>query len=326
VVEIVSPEDQGWYDPSTGQVIFQDHRVYYQYNITDIPEPFIQEEGKIYWLELCMDVADPEMTRWGWKSSEDHWNDDAVWRGEIWRELFEPSEPMWDDFWAQVDFDYVFGGGSGFDDGFWFYYENTGWWNQWFYDGVFDPERFKVVTIMLDIDPYIPGWIEIALNYSTPWWSELGRPYPPIPPLTPPEEELYIERVTLLEGDIFELMGHHELGYVIQEYNPEWVSIDIRTDGTAAGFIVGEIVHDCVQSLDLAFVITGGCPGDIDGDGETGQADLGILLSCWGCCVGDSCWDQGSPPCSAADLDGDGCVGQGDLGILLADWGCGTGP
>jgi len=54
------------------------------------------------------------------------------------------------------------------------------------------------------------------------------------------------------------------------------------------------------------------CPGDLDGDGTTGQSDLGILLADWGCagdCVGD--------------LNGDGTTGQPDLGILLADWGCG---
>jgi hypothetical protein len=55
------------------------------------------------------------------------------------------------------------------------------------------------------------------------------------------------------------------------------------------------------------------CVGDLDGDDDTDQGDLGILLADWGCtadCVGD--------------LDGDDDSDQGDLGILLADWGCGT--
>ncbi len=59
--------------------------------------------------------------------------------------------------------------------------------------------------------------------------------------------------------------------------------------------------------------VEAGCAGDLDGDGDTDQADLGILLADWGCtggCVGD--------------LDGDGDTDQGDLGVLLADWGCGT--
>jgi hypothetical protein len=58
------------------------------------------------------------------------------------------------------------------------------------------------------------------------------------------------------------------------------------------------------------------CAGDLDGDGDTDQADLGILLADWGC-TGGSC---------PGDLDGDGSTNQIDLGILLADWDCGVGP
>ena len=55
------------------------------------------------------------------------------------------------------------------------------------------------------------------------------------------------------------------------------------------------------------------CVGDINGDGVTDQADLGVLLMSYGV-------DEGG------DLDGDGDTDQSDLGILLADWGCGLGP
>jgi hypothetical protein len=51
----------------------------------------------------------------------------------------------------------------------------------------------------------------------------------------------------------------------------------------------------------------GGLPGDLDGDGVVGPADLALLLSGWG----------GS---GAGDLDGDGTVGPGDLTSLLAAW------
>jgi hypothetical protein len=52
------------------------------------------------------------------------------------------------------------------------------------------------------------------------------------------------------------------------------------------------------------------CPGDLDGDDDTDQADLGVLLAAYGNDAG-------------GDLDGDGDTDQGDLGILLADYGCG---
>jgi len=54
------------------------------------------------------------------------------------------------------------------------------------------------------------------------------------------------------------------------------------------------------------------CTGDLDGDGDTDQADLGILLADWGCTGGDC----------PGDLNADGNTDQADLGILLADWGC----
>jgi hypothetical protein len=53
------------------------------------------------------------------------------------------------------------------------------------------------------------------------------------------------------------------------------------------------------------------CPTDLaDPSGETGFADLLVVLSTWGACVG-----------CPADLDADGVVGFADLLILLAEWG-----
>jgi hypothetical protein len=69
---------------------------------------------------------------------------------------------------------------------------------------------------------------------------------------------------------------------------------------------------------DMAFTLegtpAGGCAGDLDGDGDTDQSDLGILLANWGC-------DDPVNGC-AGDLDGDDDTDESDLGILLADWGC----
>jgi agmatine deiminase len=84
------------------------------------------------------------------------------------------------------------------------------------------------------------------------------------------------------------------------------------------------VVHDGdgnsgSDESDSDFTINGTppeCPGDLDGDNDTDQADLGILLADWGCTGGDC----------AGDLDDDGDTDQGDLGILLADWGCGLAP
>jgi hypothetical protein len=86
--------DEGWYDPNTGEVLANDHQAYAKYSIYLLQnEWFEQSEGTIYWLTVSARVADTINTRWGWKSSTDHWNDDAVW-GESptldWIDLYEP--------------------------------------------------------------------------------------------------------------------------------------------------------------------------------------------------------------------------------------------
>jgi hypothetical protein len=93
---IISPTPEGWYDPSTGEVIFDDHQEYFQYDVcfdsTD-QDLFVQNSGTIYWLVISANVADPQGTTWGWKSTEDHWNDDGVWAywGEWnWIDMWEP--------------------------------------------------------------------------------------------------------------------------------------------------------------------------------------------------------------------------------------------
>jgi hypothetical protein len=49
------------------------------------------------------------------------------------------------------------------------------------------------------------------------------------------------------------------------------------------------------------------CPGDLNGDGEAGAADLATLLSAWG-----------TP---AADLTDDGETNAADIAVLLSNWG-----
>ena len=62
-------------------------------------------------------------------------------------------------------------------------------------------------------------------------------------------------------------------------------------------------------TVSLSATISGGRPGDLNGDGVVNGADLGVLLSLWG--------SAGGP----GDLNGDGIVNGADLGVLLANWG-----
>lgn len=80
----VTPEDpgmQGWYDPASGIWEYPDHQMYYRYDITNIPQPFCQDSGTIYWLNVMAigPMAWPDPPLWGWKTSRVHYEDDAVW-------------------------------------------------------------------------------------------------------------------------------------------------------------------------------------------------------------------------------------------------------
>lgn len=91
--------DQGWFDPVSGEFIVNDHDSYFQINLSDFADPFVQREGEIYWLGISLDVTHPD----GWKTADlsaypapytgSHYEDDAVFRdgNGIWHELFDPA-------------------------------------------------------------------------------------------------------------------------------------------------------------------------------------------------------------------------------------------
>ena len=89
-----------------------------------------------------------------------------------------------------------------------------------------------------------------------------------------------------------------------------------------APYSPGPDLTDPEDRWNLAFMFKGtaggGCPGDIDGDGDTDLSDLAALLASYNKCVGD---DGYNPD---ADFDGSDCVDLSDLASLLADYGCGT--
>lgn len=102
--------DQGWIDfqnPAPGEeghpgFIPNNHQEYYQINIDDIPNPFQQTEGEIYWIGIHIGVDISQGPREiGWKTTLDHWNDDGVYwwtfpdqippENPDWREMVDPS-------------------------------------------------------------------------------------------------------------------------------------------------------------------------------------------------------------------------------------------
>ena len=119
------------------------------------------------------------------------------------------------------------------------------------------------------------------------------------------------DAVGLCENTTYEIWGGSN-----DDYHQTTDTID--NPGYDWDFALHTIRGGMAGLINLAGLIPPECPGDVDGDGDTDQSDLGILLADWGC-------DDPVNGC-AGDLDGDDKTDQVDLGILLADWGCGTGP
>lgn len=154
-------------------------------------------------------------------------------------------------------------GWNGNQEGPWFPYaqsvaitDDTGnlenlprFWNQWFYDGVYDPTRYKIVDITFNyrrVNVNYAGWVGIWVNWSTPQWSALGMDRPPLSDFGP-NGEPYLGRDMV---DQLRIGENPEYLYGLARYrlkipyNPEWVSIDVR--GYNASISNGILIHECV--------------------------------------------------------------------------------
>lgn len=95
---------EGWLDPPDAY-LFPGDSVCWQYNFLIDPADAFYQEGTpdvpiVYWLVVRAWPQDPQAL-FGWKTSLDHWNDDAVWDigNELprqWQELrYPPQHPMY---------------------------------------------------------------------------------------------------------------------------------------------------------------------------------------------------------------------------------------
>ena len=79
------PGDEGWDLPTPNPIpgsinpdcVMVDHIWYWQLNITDIEDPFLQKEGEIYWLDLQV-LGAPTDHLVGWKTTPGIYEDAAV--------------------------------------------------------------------------------------------------------------------------------------------------------------------------------------------------------------------------------------------------------
>ncbi len=136
--------------------------------------------------------------------------------------------------------DYVTGQGDGYGGGTWYYYPASGWWRQWFYNEPYDPDRegYLYYRVFITANDYSRSVsFDVRFNWATPEWSKLGYNRPPLPGDAPTEsdESKYMDGEELQALDSVFLGNPSSPGSVepqksctIYQYNPDWVSIDIR--------------------------------------------------------------------------------------------------
>ncbi len=96
-VEPWNTEYEDWYCPCSVPPIYlkANHLMCWKYNFYLKPGEFHQEPGTIYWLNVQAHPNDP-CAVFGWKTSVDHWMDDAVWgvgeepQIDVWTEMLYP--------------------------------------------------------------------------------------------------------------------------------------------------------------------------------------------------------------------------------------------
>lgn len=159
------------------------------------------------------------------------------------------------------------GYGTGYDDGSGPWYEypqglDPSWWNQWYYDHPPDDTRWKIIDYLFFISPEVgvPGdyYVEIALN-----WSTLDYEVGPngIPPMAGQEQFIVREVIfaDFLTSDL-ELTDT----FVVSEFNPEWVSVDVRVRpdihvNPGMLIIEGDLCHQCVpEPMTVGLLAVGG--------------------------------------------------------------------
>ncbi len=175
----------------------------------------------------------------------------------------DPSGKRCDTFNGTIVTGEVIGGGSGWNDGDWLTYPqgpDEPWINQWFYNDPLDENRQKDISWIIDLIPADvsqPGdMVEVAINWTNENYQGEG----------PPEETLagdaFIERLTIFNGQVLADGKHLEGSHFIEDFNPEWVSIDVRMIDQISqeGVIInGDICHECVpEPATMSLLALGG--------------------------------------------------------------------
>ena len=138
-----------------------------------------------------------------------------------------------------------------------------------------------------------------------------------------PDDELVVSVTSLATGAVTEL-DRFALSSTGGAFTPRSLPLPVGLDGVSGGYTLtvaidggGTGIEAQVDLDDLMIAILDGgcddCPTDLNGDGVTDTADLGLLISQFG---------TAGP---TADINGDGVVDTADLGILIGAFGSACG-
>lgn len=146
------------------------------------------------------------------------------------------------------DGEIVSGSGTGYSYGNWYYYPNTDWLVQWFFNDKPDRDLKKVVTVDLSVDVLnstANGTLEVAVNYtSLDWLATQTEPPLPARCTNPNDERRYILRQTITPRCDVRGAQAFSTSFEIEDFCPQWVSIDIRGENIC---VEGRIQHECVS-------------------------------------------------------------------------------
>lgn len=138
------------------------------------------------------------------------------------------AAPVIDTFFVSLDPNNIVNpaesGGTGFNDGTWYQYTDPAggpaWWNQWFFNSP-DIVGSKWIEWNINTQGSPDSIFELVINYSTPDWLDVTQP--PLPDLNQ-----FIIRQSIFLGNPVDIISNIGQPLWIREFNPIWVSIDIR--------------------------------------------------------------------------------------------------
>jgi hypothetical protein len=150
------------------------------------------------------------------------------------------DNPKQENFWIAIDEasqiltgldpeEQPYSGGSPVDepgeDGIYYFYQQTGspWYNVWFYNGPLDLNRMKNIRMGFWAQSLNgnEGSITYVVNWSNNLWNEATFP-------SPEQDIEFIERSTDNGPVVIGAAPQwFEVYYVIPDYNPRWVSVDL---------------------------------------------------------------------------------------------------